>query len=50
VTPHKSCGTRFNAYLDENIRGPEPYEAIVLDSFAQPAMEADVELDERRAG
>jgi hypothetical protein len=37
----------INAYLDENVASDEPYEATVLDSFAQGAMEADSELENR---
>jgi hypothetical protein len=40
----------INRYLDENITSDEPYEATVLDSFAQAAMEAQLELDRRQAG
>src|SRR5690242_17969494 len=40
----------MNRYLDENITGDEPYEAIVLGSFAEAALEAQLELDRRGAG
>ena len=33
----------INAYPDKNVARDEPYEAIVLDGFAQTAMEADSE-------
>ena len=39
----------INAYLDENIEGPEPYEATTLDSASQAAMEAAFELERRGA-
>jgi hypothetical protein len=37
----------INAYLDENITSDEPYEAIVLGSFSEAAMEAAYVLEER---
>ena len=37
----------INAYLDDNIESEEPYEATVLDSFAQAALEARSELESR---
>jgi hypothetical protein len=37
----------INAYLDENVTSEEPYEAIVLDGFAQAALEAGLELQNR---
>jgi hypothetical protein len=37
----------INAYLDENIESGEPYEAIVLGSFAEAALEAAIELENR---
>lgn len=40
----------INAYLDANVQGAEPYEAIVLGSFAEAAMEAAAELDDRGGG
>ena len=42
----------INAYLDANMGQPGPKQdvALVLDSFAQAALEAEVELEERGAG
>jgi hypothetical protein len=37
----------INGYLTEYVASDEPYEAIVLDGFAQAAMEADSELQSR---
>jgi hypothetical protein len=37
----------INRYLDENITSALPYEATVLDSFAQAALEAELELRRR---
>ena len=39
----------INAYLDENITGDDPYEAIVLGYFSEAAMEARLLLEERGA-
>jgi hypothetical protein len=39
----------FNAYIDEYVDCDEPYEATVLGSLAEDAMEAALEL-ERRTG
>jgi hypothetical protein len=43
----KGLWDAINRYLDENIQSDEPYEATVLDSFAQAALEAELELRRR---
>jgi hypothetical protein len=37
----------INAYLDENMSPPGPRQDVALDSFAQAAMEAGLELQNR---
>lgn len=46
VAPHFAA---INAYLDENVASDEPYEAIVLGTTAEGALEAALEI-ERRTG